>query len=123
MKTLPLTVLAISFGLLATSAQAHFDQSVNDQVCDIVKTHDKVKLNQTVKSIQLSMNTLYNNVKCEGQNILQFSINQGAEQVSEYVIKKTSSKYLAKDVELYNSFSPELAQSDIMKSLQAKINS
>ncbi len=105
-------ILLISSLLAATFAAAPIVEAADSKslrICEYVSVNDNKRLRKFLKQNKLKIRTVFKNIKCNGQNLLEFAANSNALDVGEFIIKKISKKTVAENVEAITAKSAHLA--------------
>ncbi len=83
----PVLILS-TFLFTSVSNAAHFEQSI----CRYVKADDKTRLRLYLKKNELKLRDIFDNIECEGENLLAFSSTQSSIETGSLIISKLSKR-------------------------------
>ena len=93
-----LTIAAITTALVSPLTYADINSDL-ENICTIVKNNDKGELRKKMRSVNKEYNVrlgdIYSGVSCGGESLIRYSMQNAANDVGEYMIKKMSKKDLA----------------------------
>ncbi len=90
MKTLLVPVMA-----LLLSAPALADDQLFSSICGYVKDDNRNQLRKTLTDNKLNVRKIYDSLKCDNDNLLQFAIRSDAYESGTFIIKQMPAKTLA----------------------------
>ena len=90
MKTLLVPVMA-----LLLSAPALADDQLFSSICGYVKEDNRNQLRKTLTDNKLNVRKIYDSLKCDNDNLLQFAIRSDAYESGTFLVKQMPSKTLA----------------------------
>lgn len=99
------SLLTLSF---APVPEAHANDSVSLRICEYVSVNDKKRLRSFMKKSKLKIRTVFDNIKCNGQNILVFSASSNALDAGEMIIGKLPKKAVAENLDEVTKHSAHL---------------
>lgn len=111
MKKTMLVLSALS--MLSFSNVAAADEQLFQTICATIKSNDKNMLRKTMDSQKLKIRNVFEGLKCNGQDMIQFAVANNAHDVAIMIIKQlpkqviTEGKYLDK---VQATASPELIE-------------
>lgn len=73
------------------------DASANNiaqDLCELVAADDKKRLRSLLKTQRIKLRSVFNDVACNGQNLLLFAASSNSNEVGEMIIKKLPKKIL-----------------------------
>lgn len=100
-------IILVILSVISTKGYA-FDLSQN--ICEYIAADDKTRLRKLLKTNRLKIRTLYDDIKCNGDNILIFAATRNAKDVGELIIKKLPKSVLSENEAQLEAASAELAQ-------------
>lgn len=110
MKIIPLILIStVSLSLLSTKSFA--DDGISLRICEYVQANDKQRLRKYLKTKKLKVRTFFDDLKCNGDNVLVFSAKSQALDVGDFLISKLRSKTVAAEIDALKAHSAHLASS------------
>ena len=88
MKTTLLTSLVLATAFSYTPQSMAFDENMSLRICEYVAINDKKRLRKYLKSNNITIRSIFDNIQCNGENLLTFSATSNALDVGEYLIGK-----------------------------------
>ncbi len=101
-----LICLIISISVLSPTAHAF---NIAQNVCEYIAADDKKRLRKLLKTNHLKIRNLLDDITCNGQNILVFSVDRKANEISDLIIKKLPKNVLEENLAAVKDISPETA--------------
>ncbi|MBO9491910.1 DUF3718 domain-containing protein [Endozoicomonas sp. G2_1] len=85
---------ALTFALLSVSTIAPAAQAADSAqaICEYVAVDDKKRLRTYLKSNKLKIRSIFDGVKCNGQNLLAFAASRSAVKTGTLMINKLPKK-------------------------------
>lgn len=82
------TLLLVSLVSAVSSyvPQASAEDNLSLRVCEYVSINDKSRLKGFLKSNKLKIRTIFDNILCNNQNLLEFAASSNALDIGEYMI-------------------------------------
>lgn len=90
MKQLLVPVVTL---LLASPVLA--DDQLAASMCGYIKDDNRNQLRKTLTDNKLNLRNIYDSIKCNGENMLQFAIRSDAYESGTFIIKQMPAKTLA----------------------------
>jgi hypothetical protein len=87
------TVLCISALLLTSVVQAN--EQLAGTICSYIKEDNRNNLRKLLSDNKLNIRNIYDSVKCNNENMLQFAIRSDAYESGTFIVKQMPSKTLA----------------------------
>tara|TARA_R110000787_G_scaffold68217_3_gene152723 strand:+ start:515 stop:868 length:354 start_codon:yes stop_codon:yes gene_type:complete len=88
MKTTLLTSLILAVAISYTPQSLAFEDSLSLRICEYVSINDKKRLRKYLKSNDLKIRGIFDDIQCNGKNLLVFAATSNALDVGEYLIGK-----------------------------------
>lgn len=98
--------LILSIIVLSPSVQAF---NIAQNVCEYIAADDKKRLRKLLKTNHLKIRTIFDDITCNGQNILVFSVDRKSSEISDLIIKKLPKDVLQENLAAVSNLSPEFA--------------
>lgn len=106
-KLLLVPVLLAATLIPTTQAQA---ADIGQRICEYVQANDKSRLRSFLKQNKLKLRSIYDDLKCNGDNLLIFAAKSQSLEVGEFIIGKLPSKKVKVEVENIAKYSAHLAE-------------
>jgi hypothetical protein len=87
------TLLCISTVMLTLSVQAN--EQLASSICGYIKEDNRNNLRKLLSDNKLNIRTIYDSVKCNNENMLQFAIRSDAYESGTFIVKQMPSKTLS----------------------------
>jgi len=100
------SILAASFTIVPT---IHADDNLSLRVCEYVSANDKKRLRKFLKKRKLKIRTIFNNIQCNSQNLLEFAASSQALDIGEMIIGKLPVKTVTANLDAITKHSAHLA--------------
>jgi hypothetical protein len=110
MKTTLITSLVLATALSYAPQSLAFDDSMSLRICEYVSINDKKRLRKYLKSSKLKIRSIFDNIQCNGKNILVFAASSNALDVGEYIIGKLPVKAVTENLAAVTANSAHLAK-------------
>ncbi len=85
------------------------EDNMSLRVCEYVSVNDKTRLRSFLKARKLKVRTIFSNIRCNGQNLLEFAASSNALDTGEMLIGKLPVKTVAKNIDLITKHSAHLS--------------
>ena len=95
---------------LVVIAPATANDSMAIRICEYVAANDKNRLRSFLKQNKLKIRGIFNDVNCNGDNLLIFAGKNKALEVGEFIIGKTPSKIVSANIAELEKYSAHLAE-------------
>ncbi|WP_286265796.1 DUF3718 domain-containing protein [Thalassotalea atypica] len=105
-----LIVVSMFILTLTVSSPAVANDSIAMRICEYVAANDKNRLRSFLKQNKLKIRGIFNDVNCNGDNLLIFAGKNKALEVGEFIIGKTPSKTVAANIAELEKYSAHLAE-------------
>jgi len=105
-KLLIATLLSTTFAMTPT---VHAADSASLRICEYVSVNDKKRLRSFLKSNKLKIRNIFQNIRCNDQNLLIFAATSNALDVGELLISKLSKQIVADNLDEVTKHSAHLA--------------
>ena len=79
------------------------------RICEYVSVNDKTRLRSFLKSKKLKVRSIFKDIQCNRQNLLEFAASSNALDVGEFIINKLPVKIVTANVENIYKHSAHLA--------------
>ena len=86
-KSLIIPAIAFATASLSYTPVAKAD-NIAQTVCEYVMSDDKKRLRSFLKSNKMKIRNIFDDIQCNGQNMLEFAASQNSVQTGELIIKK-----------------------------------
>jgi len=106
-KILLIASLLASSLVIAPTAQA---DNLSLRICEYVQANDKNRLRSFLKQNRLKIRNIYDELACNGDNLLIFAAKSEALEVGEFLIGKLPSKKVKKEIDNLAKHSLHLAE-------------
>ncbi|MFT5636249.1 MAG: hypothetical protein ACI89T_001707 [Cognaticolwellia sp.] len=110
MKTTILASLVLATAISYTPQSLAFDDSISLRICEYVSINDKKRLRKYLKSNNMKIRTIFDNIQCNGGNLLEFAATSNALDVGEYLIGKLPVKTVTENLAVVKANSAHLAK-------------
>lgn len=110
MKTTLLASLVLATAISYTPQSLAFDDSMSLRICEYISINDKKRLRKFLKSNNLKIRSIFDNIQCNGENLLQFSATSNALDIGEYLIGKLPVKIVTENLAAVTASSAHLAK-------------
>jgi len=110
MKTTLLASLILATAISYTPHSLAFEDSISLRICEYVSINDKKRLRKFLKSKDLKIRALFDNIQCNSKNLLEFAATSNALDVGEYLIGKLPVKTVSDNVAAVEASSAHLAK-------------
>ena len=94
--------------LSATPVQAA--DSLALRICEYVEANDKSRLRSFLKQNKLRIKSIFNDINCNGDNLIVFAAKNSALEVGEFIIGKTPAKMVEATIADIEKYSAHLAE-------------
>ncbi len=110
MKTTILASLVVATAISYTPQTVAFQDSMSLRICEYISINDKKRLRNFLKSNNLKIRGIFDNILCNGENLLQFAATSNALDIGEYMIGKLPVKIVAENLAAVTASSAHLAK-------------
>lgn len=110
MKTTLLTSLVLATALSYTPQSLAFNENMSLRICEYVAINDKSRLRKYLKTNKVKIRSIFDNIKCNGENLLNFAATSNALDVGEYLIGKLPVKTVQENLAAVTASSAHLAK-------------
>lgn len=93
-----LLATSIIVASLAPAQVVHADDSISLRICEYVAVNDKTRLRSFLKSRKLKIRTVFDDIKCNGQNLLVFAAVSNALDTGELLLGKLPVKTIQENM-------------------------
>jgi hypothetical protein len=80
------------------------------RICEYIAANDKNRLRSFMKQNRLKVRTLFQNIQCNGQNLLVFAASNNALEAGEFLIGKVPAKDVAEHIAEIGKYSKHLEE-------------
>jgi len=110
-KALNITIFATCLAFCATilSSAVHAED-LGVRICEYVKADDKYRLRSYLKQHRLKLRKVYDQIQCNGKNLLLFAASNQSLETGEFIIGKIPSKKVAASLDELSKLSAHLAE-------------
>ena len=98
MKTTLLASLVLATAISYTPQSLAFDDSMSLRICEYISINDKKRLRKFLKSNDLKIRGIFDDIKCNGKNLLVFVATSNALDIGEYIIGKLPVKTVSENL-------------------------
>lgn len=116
-----LVVLSFSPAQTSKVAAAGFNDA--SSVCIYIAENDKNRLRKLLKELRIKLRSLYEEMTCNGENLLQFAMSRKADDIGVFMIKKIPVSVLKEKGDLEWANANGHGDSEIAKALVERLNS
>jgi len=106
-KILLIASLLASSLVIAPTVNAN---NLSLRICEYVQANDKNRLRSFLKQNRLKIRNIYNDLSCNGDNLLIFSAKSNSLEVGEFLIGKLPSKKVKAEIDNLAKYSAHLAE-------------
>ncbi|ASP46952.1 DUF3718 domain-containing protein [Cognaticolwellia beringensis] len=110
MKTTLLASLVLASAFSYTPQSVAFDDSISLRICEYVSINDKKRLRKYLKTNNVNIRSIFDNVQCNGQNLLEFAATSNALDIGEYLIGKLPVKTVSNNLAVIKKNSAHLTK-------------
>jgi len=110
MKITLLTSLVLATAISYTPQSFAFEDSLSLRICEYISINDKKRLRKYLKSNNLKVRSIFDDIKCNGDNLLVFAANSNALDIGEYIIGKLPVKTVTENLAAVTTSSAHLAK-------------
>lgn len=105
------TLLVASLVIATTSfAPVSYANDTALRICEYVQANDKNRLRSYLKQQKLKIRKIFDNIQCNGDNLLVFSAKNNALEAGEFIIGKTPAKKVKENLDAIAAHSAHLAE-------------
>ncbi|WP_206484212.1 DUF3718 domain-containing protein [Thalassotalea sp. G2M2-11] len=104
------TTLALSALILSFSPKIYANDTLSLRICEYVQANDKQRLRKFLKQQNIKIRNIFDQLRCNGDNLLIFGAKSSALDVGEYIIGKVPSKKVAAEIDNLDKHSKHLAE-------------
>ncbi|KPQ02567.1 MAG: Protein of unknown function (DUF3718) [Idiomarinaceae bacterium HL-53] len=80
------------FGATVTNfsvvAPAQAQDALAQNLCTYVQGNDRLRMRQRLREERLQLRRVYESILCNGMSLLQFSMDQGADDIGEFIVSQ-----------------------------------
>ena len=103
-----LLVTSLLTAALTVAPQVSAADSFSLRVCEYVSVNDKKRLRSFLKDRKLKIRSIFDGLKCNGQNLLEFAASSNALDAGELIINKLPVKTVAANIDVIKKHSVHL---------------
>ena len=108
MKKILLIASLLSFtAAIVPVAQAN---DISLRLCEYVQANDKNRLRAFLKQNKLKIRNFYDELECNGSNLLVFAAKSNAIDVGKYIIGNLPAQKVKDEIDMISQYSAELAE-------------
>jgi len=100
-----ITVLTLASAVTTPTAKA---ADIATSICEYVATDDKKRMRSFLKTNKLKIRRIFNGIKCNGQNLLEFAATSGSVKTGSLMISKLPKKVVSANLSLIQTGSQPL---------------
>lgn len=100
----------ITATVMAYTPAAKAEDNLSMRVCEYVQANDKNRLRSFLKKRNVKIRKFYDNIQCNGEDLLVFAAKSKALEVGEFLISKLSAKIVGSKVDAIAAHSAHLAE-------------
>ena len=104
-----LLVTSLLTAVITVAPQASAEDSFSLRVCEYVSVNDKRRLRSFLKDRKLKIRSIFDGLKCNGQNLLEFAAASNALDAGELIINKLPVKTVTANLDSIKKHSAHLA--------------
>ncbi|GLX79955.1 hypothetical protein tinsulaeT_32950 [Thalassotalea insulae] len=104
-----LTSVVCAAVLISVTPKSYADDSMALRICEYVQANDKQRLRKFLKKQKIKIRNIYDDLRCNGDNLLIFGAKASALDVGEFIIGQLPTKKVAADIESLDKHSKHLA--------------
>ena len=98
MKFKSLLVTTVIATTLMTASTTANSANIAQQLCEYVSVDDKKRMRSFLKTNKLKIRRVFNEIKCNGKNLLEFADARNATSVGELIIGKLPKKVVTSHI-------------------------
>ena len=100
-----LIVSSVSFLLLTSIATSKKVDAANaaQSLCEYVAADDKMRMRSFLKTNKLKIRRVFQDIQCNGQNLLHFASTSGSIETGSLIISKLPKKIVANNIDSLRS--------------------
>ncbi|WP_286232798.1 DUF3718 domain-containing protein [Thalassotalea sediminis] len=106
---LSLSLIAITTSL-APISEAYAEEDVARRICEYVAANDKNRLRTYLRTKKIRIRSVFDDIKCNGDNILIFAAKSNALEAGEFIIGKVPAKKVSANIDALIAHSAHLAE-------------
>jgi hypothetical protein len=106
-KKITMTLLTCAL-IMPVAASAMSSDDIARSLCEYVAVDDKKRLRYFLKSKSLKIRSIFDSVKCNGNNLLEFAAVKGSLKTGSLIISKLPKGNVKDNVKFLEAKSPEL---------------
>jgi len=110
MKTTLLASLVLATAISYTPQSLAFDDSMSLRICEYVSINDKKRLRKFLKSNNVKIRAIFDDIKCNGENLLEFAATSNALDIGEFLIGKLPVDTVSENLAAVTASSAHLAK-------------
>lgn len=106
-KILGLSLLAVTASITPTS-KAFANETIAQRICEYIAANDKNRLRTYMRANKVKVRSVFDDIKCNGDNLLIFAAKNKALEAGEFIIGKIPAKKVAANIDALSSHSAHL---------------
>ena len=110
MKTTLLASLVLATAISYTPQSLAYADSMSLRICEYIAVDDKKRLRKYLKSNKLKIRDIFDKIKCNDQNLLEFSATSNSLDIGEYLIGKLPVATVTENLAVVEASSAHLAK-------------
>ena len=108
MKLLTTTVIC-SVLALAVTPPSYADENAGLRICEYVQANDKQRLRKFLKKQNIKIRNIYDDLRCNDDNLLIFAAKASALDVGEFIIGQLPARKVTEEIDNLDKHSKHLA--------------
>ncbi|OKY27485.1 DUF3718 domain-containing protein [Thalassotalea sp. PP2-459] len=104
---LTLSLLAVTASITPTS-KAFANEDMAQRICEYVAANDKNRLRTYMRAQKIKVRSIFDNMKCNGDNLLIFAAKNNALAAGEFIIGKIPAKKVSANIDALSAHSAHL---------------
>ena len=100
-----ITVLTLASAITTPKAQA---ADIATSICEYVAADDKKRMRSFLKTNKLKIRRIFDNIQCNGKNLLEFASTSGSVKTGSLMISKLPKKVVSANLEILQTGSQPL---------------
>ncbi|WP_448566689.1 DUF3718 domain-containing protein [Thalassotalea ganghwensis] len=101
------TITALTLSSMVTAPQAKA-ANIAQSICEYVAADDKKRMRSFLKTNRLKIRKIFDDIQCNGKNLLEFAAVAGAVETGSMIISKLPKKVVSENLALIQSGSQPL---------------
>ncbi len=95
--------------VMSVTPASYANDSMALRICEYVQANDKQRLRKFLKKQKIKIRNIYDDLRCNGDNLLIFGAKSSALDVGEFIIGQLPAKKVAAEIPALDKHSKHLA--------------